>query len=217
MSYKTAMVTRFGAIGDVHAEDRFLAAALDTLRGENVDAIFCVGDIVDGRGDVDRCCALLAHHDVVTVRGNHERWMLKDDMRTLPKAHHAYDLEASTHEYLQALPSTRRISTTRGPLLLCHGIAENDMALLRAYDYGYALETNDAFNALTASDYTLMVGGHTHERMVRAFGPLTVINAGTLTHTDKPCFLVADLREGYVQFFNLDDDARITEAERLPL
>ncbi len=211
------VIRRFGAIGDVHAEHTFLAAALDTLRGENLDAIFCVGDIVDGRGDVDRCCALLQQNDVIAVRGNHERWLLKDDMRTLPKAHHASDLAPSSCAYLAALPTTRRIATTRGPLLLCHGIGDDDMARLWTYDYGYALETNDALAALRATDHTLMVGGHTHERMVRSFGALTVINAGTLTYTDTPCFLVADLQEGYVQFYDLDDDARVIEAERHPI
>lgn len=110
--------------------------------------------------------------------------------------HRSSELAPSTQAYLQALPGTRRISTTRGPLLLCHGIGEDDMSRLRTYDYGYALETNDALNALRTTDCALMVGGHTHERMVREFDALTVINAGTLTYTDKPCFLVADLQDG---------------------
>ena len=210
-------IRRFGAIGDVHAEDTFLAAALDTLRGEKLDAIFCVGDIVDGRGDVDRCCALLAQHGVLAVRGNHERWLLKDEMRALPKAHQLDDLAPVTRAYLEALPATRRVSTTHGPLLVCHGLGDNDMTRLRPYDEGYALETNDALTALRATDYTLVVGGHTHLRMVRSFGALTVVNAGTLSYTDTPYFLVADLQERHVQYYDLDDDARVLPAERYPL
>jgi predicted phosphodiesterase len=210
-------IRRFGAIGDVHAEDTLLAAALDTLRAEQLDAILCVGDIVDGRGDVDRCCALLAQHDAIVVRGNHERWLLKDELRTLPKAHLASDLAPATRAYLEALPATRRLSTTRGPLLLCHGLGDDDMARLRPFDEGYALETNDALSTLRATDYALVVGGHTHLRMVRSFGALTVVNAGTLSYTDTPCFLVADLLSGHVQFYDLDDDARVLPAERYPL
>jgi predicted phosphodiesterase len=70
------MIRRFGAIGDVHAEDGLLRAALSHLESAGVDALLCVGDIVDGRGDVDACCTLLAEHGVLSVRGNHERWML---------------------------------------------------------------------------------------------------------------------------------------------
>ncbi len=47
----------------------------------SLDAVLCVGDVVDGGGDADRCCALLSAAAVSTVRGNHDRWFLEDTMR----------------------------------------------------------------------------------------------------------------------------------------
>ena len=50
------MNTRIGIIGDIHAEDTHLDLALAFLNEQAVDVIICTGDIVDGNGDVDRCC-----------------------------------------------------------------------------------------------------------------------------------------------------------------
>jgi len=71
---------RIGYLGDVqsaagHADpsttklyDR-LEIALRELHEQYVDTIVCVGDVVDGPGDIERTVALLRDHDVTTVRG----------------------------------------------------------------------------------------------------------------------------------------------------
>ena len=67
---------KLGLIGDVHAEDDALAQALAHFREERVDHVLCVGDIADGQGDLERCVALLEEVKALTVRGNHDRWLL---------------------------------------------------------------------------------------------------------------------------------------------
>jgi predicted phosphodiesterase len=74
-----------GIIGDVHGEDVRLENALRFLEAQT-ENVFCTGDVVDGAGDVNRCCALLQEHGVVTVRGNHDRWLLEGSMRDLKEA-----------------------------------------------------------------------------------------------------------------------------------
>ncbi|WP_084555209.1 metallophosphoesterase family protein [[Phormidium ambiguum] IAM M-71] len=49
-----------GVIGDIHAEDKLLEKAVNFLKSKNVEKIVCVGDIVDGLGDVNECCNTLA-------------------------------------------------------------------------------------------------------------------------------------------------------------
>ncbi len=95
---------RVGVVGDVHACDDRLARLLDHLREvERVDAIWCVGDIVNGPGDPDRCAALLVSAGAVTVRGNHDRWLV-DGVSVIPDAHRPEDLTPATHAFLAALP-----------------------------------------------------------------------------------------------------------------
>ena len=52
-------MNRIGIIGDVHAEHSRLAAALEFLLNQRVDALICTGDLPDGVGDLGACCDLL--------------------------------------------------------------------------------------------------------------------------------------------------------------
>jgi predicted phosphodiesterase len=89
-----------GLIGDVHAEDALLEAALDYLKGKNVEVILCTGDVADGFGSVARCCELLHQNGVRTVRGNHDRWLIADVMRVLPEATDKNELPVGVLDYL---------------------------------------------------------------------------------------------------------------------
>jgi hypothetical protein len=50
---------RIGLIGDVHTEDARLERAIRELVARGAERLLCVGDIVDGPGDLARCCDLL--------------------------------------------------------------------------------------------------------------------------------------------------------------
>jgi predicted phosphodiesterase len=220
-------LTRFAAIGDLHAEHARLAAILTWLSGQAVRHVLSVGDIVDGAGDVDRCCELLRAHAAIAVRGNHERWMLAGSLRDLRDAHRREALAPASLDFLAGLPATRSLPTVRGELLLCHGVDTDDMARLRPHDEGYALESNTALQALLAAPGPRwLVGGHTHKRMVRTFArrtgpPLVVINPGTL-HRDYPAsFAIVDLERGRVEFHEAfagaDDEVLLHPAEVIAL
>lgn len=209
------MLRRFGAIGDVHGEDAHLGRALAFLRARSVDEILCVGDIVDGRGDVDRCVWMLRSFGVRAVRGNHERWMLHDTMRSLKNATHRADLASPTVDWIASLPPTWTAETVAGTLLLCHAVGDDDMVRLREEDEGQTLVENAALQRVLASGVELMVCGHTHQPMVRSIAGLVVINAGTLHDADGPGFVEVDLEAKVAQFYVLDG-ARILESVRVP-
>ncbi len=107
-------------IGDVHAEDELLETVLLHARQRGISSILCVGDIVDGQGNVDRCCELLRQHAVLTVSGNHDRWLLSETLRDLPHATARAQISTETLAYLEALPTTISIPSQFGNALLCH-------------------------------------------------------------------------------------------------
>jgi predicted phosphodiesterase len=196
----SGLLTRFGIIGDVHCEDERLATALEVVEGSRVEAILCVGDIVDGWGDVDKTVALLREHDVITVKGNHERWFLAGEMRNLDDSTKTVSTESA--DWLTALPSTREIETSRGKLLLCHGVGDDDMMVLRPDTRGYGLQ--HALDPIRdRSDLALIIGGHTHTRMVRALpsGPMFV-NPGTLHRKWEAGFGLVDLETSRILFWD---------------
>lgn len=215
---------RLGLIGDVHAEDERLQAVLTALSEQGVDRILCTGDLVDGHGDVDRACALLEEHQVVTVRGNHDRWIRNDEMRTLPNAHRMTGLAPASIEMLKSLPSTVTLDLPEGKLLLCHGVGSNDMRHVGPDDGGYAISSNDdLLQVLFDPTIAIMIAGHTHVPMARRFErgsgkpALLVVNAGTLARDDKPGFAVLDTAARRVDFHHIAGHLTIAPGSRVLL
>jgi predicted phosphodiesterase len=194
-----------------------LEAALDHLAGSGADLICAVGDIVDGIGNPSRCCRLLAQRDVRAVAGNHERWIRGGVMRNLPDATAWADLDRASREYVAALPRSLHLDTFAGPVLLCHGLGNNDMAGVRPDDFGYALETNGDLTRVIAAGERLVLNGHTHQRMVRRIDTLTIVNAGTLARDANPGFVAIDLVALRVRLFDVSGQGDVTELAAVAL
>ena len=208
---------RVGIVGDVHCESATLSRVLDALETMNVDAVLCVGDLVDGPGDPDETLRILESREVECVAGNHERWFLGSVKRDLEHATMAVATESE--RFLRGLPRVRRYDTPSGPLMLCHGVGEDDEAWLRPDTRGYALQDISTLRELMLDESVVfMVGGHTHQRMVRVFPGLTVINAGTIYRKDEQTFTIVDFDAMTVQFYaaHEEDTGRLLEEFELP-
>lgn len=200
------LVRRFGAVGDVHAQDRTLELLIQEFHSLSVDHILCCGDIVDGDGDPDRCVRLLRDCDALVVRGNHERWLEADTARDLPAAHRLADLKPETASWLAALPAVRQLDSPFGPVEQAHGVGEDDMNRLRPDTYGYGLESNEAWQDLRSSGRAaLIVKGHTHHRAVFATQGICVVDAGTLLPHGPPGGVVVDLDRRLYAMVEIDD------------
>jgi predicted phosphodiesterase len=188
---------RVGIIGDIHTEFETLAWALSVLNAQKVELVLATGDVSDGpyHGEgVNRACKILREAGVVTVLGNHDRWVLDNTMRDFPDATELDELDADARAYLRSLRPTREIE-------LCHGLGTDDMATLFPHDRGPELSGNPALQELLrAKHYRYVVGGHTHRRMVRTIEGVTFVNAGAIKETREPCCLVLDFEAGVAQF-----------------
>lgn len=182
-----AQTQRLGVIGDVHAEPGKLAAALDWLAGQGADTVICTGDVADGPGSVDDCCRLLDEAGAITVRGNHDRWLLADRVRDIPNAHRLGEIGDDARAFLEALPMTRSIDTPQGSLLLCHGVGANDLRKVWPGTKRMALERSAELDTILASGHhRFVVNGHMHYRVLIDFPELLLINAGTLAARHRP-------------------------------
>lgn len=209
-------VRRIGLLGDIHAEDTRLDAALAHFRAANVDVVLSVGDVVDGPGDVDRCVRLLIEHAVVGVKGNHDRWIVRGDfIDNVERMRMGWTIRAqltdASFAWLAALPATRTIATARGPLLLCHGVGDNDM---KRFEPDTPLEESEEMQeVLTSKEHRIIVGGHTHLRMARIVDGVFLINPGTLTtRGGTPGFAMLELGESiapHISFFDVNDEGTV--------
>lgn len=207
-----------GVIGDVHCEHELLKVTVDFLKKKDVEEIFCVGDLADGKGDINQCCNILKEEKIITVMGNHDRWLLNGEMRSLKEATLLKALSQKSKELIHSLPITVNFSTYSGMGLLCHGLAENNMAKVSPCDYGYAIESNtDLQKIIKEKKYNYIINGHTHKRMVRKFHNITIINAGTLKREHQPCFLIVDFIKKIVYFFAITKNNIVEEIEKIHL
>ena len=212
------MLRRVGVIGDVHCESETLERVLDALGTMSVEAVLCVGDLVDGLGDADVALGLLQGRGVQCVAGNHERWFLAGEQRTLENATHA--VAEASRAFLKALPPVRHYSTPAGNALLCHGVGTDDEAWLLPDTRGYALQDMPTLRELMLDDdVQFMLSGHTHKRMVRVFPGLTVVNAGTIHRKDEQTFMVVDFEAMRVSFYSAakGETGKLIEKVDLPM
>ncbi len=208
---------RVGVVGDVHCESATLERVLDALEEIGVDEVLCVGDLVDGPGDADATLALLEARGVHCVAGNHERWFLEGEQRTLE--HATQELSASSTAFIEGLAQQRFYQTPAGRFVLCHGVGSDDEAWLLPDTRGYGLQDIPTLRELMLDrSVQFMIGGHTHERMVRAFPGLTVINAGTIHRKDEQTFTVVDFDAMRVAVYSAKEGetGRLIEEVELP-
>ncbi len=195
------MLRRLGVIGDVHCESETLGRVIAALETMNVEAVLCVGDLIDGPGDADTTLGMLEARGVQCVAGNHERWFLTGEQRALGNA--TRDVRETSRAFLETLPRVRRYATPNGNALLCHGVGNDDEAWLLADTHGYALQDIPAIRELMLDeDVQFVLAGHTHERMIRVFPGLTVVNVGTLSRKNEQSFTVVDFGAMRVGFYS---------------
>ena len=177
------MNKKIGIIGDVHAEDVSLALVIDWFDKKSVDAIICTGDIADGPGDIDMACELLASHNVSTVAGNHDRWLLADKVRHVENAHLKNAICDSSLQFLSHLPKSVSLPTPSGELLLCHGVIDDDLAKVWPGTAATEIERSLPLDQLLAQVVItprFIVNGHMHFRTLIDFEHCQLINGGTL-------------------------------------
>jgi putative phosphoesterase len=216
-------VERVGLIGDVHGAEPALRQALGFLAMQpGLDAILCTGDLPVRQGKETEptitCCRILAEAGVLTVRGNHDRWHVEGQRALYPD---------DAFDFLASLPPSRRFETPRGPVLLCHGIGDDDMS---GVYQGAGGESRDRWlhqMGLQKLEFVvrhylfrLILNGHTHLHMAEQHGKAFLVNAGTLlADKEPPTVSVVDFAEGWVRFYGLDLTAQATTLQsemRLP-
>lgn len=212
--------TRIGVIGDIHTRADRLEWALAVLKHQEVECVLATGDMVDGPQPeaIARVCELLQSHNVISVLGNHDRWLLDKQHRDLTEATFPDEISEATRAYLQSLPHSVELQTLGGRLLLGHGLGSNDMSCLYPFDHGPALQNNTTLQAILRGErHRIVISGHTHLRMVREIAGVTFINAGALHYTREPCCLLLDFQNKVAQFFDQAEGPGLHHGPKHPL
>ena len=213
------MNKKIGIIGDVHAEHKRLALALSWLESQGVDSIICTGDVADGVGDIDATCDLLTNNSVLTVAGNHDRWLLTDKARHVEHAHTKSVVSDSSLNFLHNLPQTLTLQTDCGDLLLCHGVIDDDLAKVWPGTATTEAKRSIPLDKLLGQSSgvpRIIVNGHMHFRTLIDFEHCQIVNGGTLKGP-YPGVTIIDLEADELCGFDYSADTGFLPTQRYSL
>jgi diadenosine tetraphosphatase ApaH/serine/threonine PP2A family protein phosphatase len=153
---------RYAILADIHANLEALTAVLDDISGKgDVEAVWCLGDVVGYGPDPGRCIEILQQCRHVGIVGNH-------DMAAIGKVDTSYfnplavaaiqwtagQLTPEQVQYLENLPETLR----QGDFTLVHGSPMQPL-------WEYVVSTGIAIRNFTYIETTYCLVGHSHVPM----------------------------------------------------
>jgi len=230
-TFQSFCSVRLAVLSDIHANLHALQAALRIVEQADVEAIYCLGDIVGYNADPGPCVDLVREHCTYVVQGNHDRAVATGaGMEQLPldaqraATHHRSVLNEEQLAFLRALP----LVDTVGPCTLVHASpdAPDSWKHLSAYQ--------DIRTQFEHFDTPFCFTGHTHIPAVIAdalgvfevrAGHRYLINVGSVgqprDHTSKGSLVLFDteaLIHRCVRFsYDVEAAAARIEAEQLPV
>lgn len=116
---------KFAVIADIHGNAFALEAVLEDIEAHQIETVLNLGDVFSGPIDPARTAAILMEQEFITVRGNHDRYLIERDRAEMgPSDRVAFDALSREHlDWIAALPPTR---TVFGDVFLCHATPLDD-------------------------------------------------------------------------------------------
>jgi predicted phosphodiesterase len=175
---------RFAAIADIHGNSDALEAVLADIVAQRITDIVNLGDVASGPLQARRTIELLMPRGIVTVRGNHDRYLTEltpEAMGSWERDVHA-ELDTAQLDWLRALPPTQ---VWRDDVFLCHATPDDDNRywLETVHPDGTVAIASLAAIAARAAGIAqpLMLCGHSHlPRAVRLGDGRLIVNPGSV-------------------------------------
>lgn len=175
---------RFAAIADVHGNHLALEAVLADIRRHGITDIVNLGDCFSGPLTAGKTADMLLELDALTVRGNHDRYLIEqapEAMHLSDKAAHA-ELAERHLDWLRGLPFS---AVYQNAAYLCHATPTADtvywLESVSADGHVYRKPIEDIEALAAGIDFPLILCGHTHiPRLVRLSDGRVIVNPGSV-------------------------------------
>jgi predicted phosphodiesterase len=176
---------RVALISDIHGNCFALDVVLADLRGQSVDQIICLGDVIQGGPQPTKTAQRLRELGCPVVMGNADAFLLgeeQDATEPIPqqtrdvRAWTASQLSADDQAFIRSFQPTVETPLEDGQRLLCfHGspTSFNDVLLPRT-------PAEDWERMLGPYAPAIMTGGHTHTQQLRRIGAGMFFNPGSV-------------------------------------
>ena len=190
------MSTKIGVVSDVHASPEPLAHAIDIFQRENVDHIFCAGDIAGYGDELEKTVELLKAHRCQSIYGNHDLWYLDSA---------SADPNSISYKFLSGLAPIFDLTIEHQRLFMVHAHPPDSNRggiKLLGVD-GMVIESSKNFwsKTLAGDAIDVLIIGHTHQVFSHYLGNTLAINPGSSCFNNS-CAIVT-LPSKKVEFFAL--------------
>ena len=187
---------KLGLISDPHAYPEPVAEALSIFKKEQVDAIWCTGDIAGYGEDLEETFRLLQKSDCQSILGNHEIKYLKKNSELI---------DTDVNSYLDSLPRVMQQNIEGKKVYMVHASPPDSlMDGIRLLDQqGNIIESEkqDWTMRLNDFEHDVLIVGHTHQVFAEILGSTLVINPGS-SQFNHSCVILS-LPDLNVQWFAL--------------
>jgi predicted phosphodiesterase len=175
---------RFAAIADVHGNPLALEAVLADIAAQGITEIVNLGDCLSGPLEAGRTADLLMGLNALTVRGNHDRYLIESPADAMPSwEQHAYaQLSAQHLDWLRSLPFS---AVYREEAYLCHATPKHDetywLEAVSPEGHVFLKPLEEIETLADGIDFPLILCGHSHiPRMVRLSDNRLIVNPGSV-------------------------------------
>jgi predicted phosphodiesterase len=175
---------KFAAIADIHGNHLALEAVLRDIEAQGISDIVNLGDCFSGPLEAGKTADILLPLSLVTVRGNHDRYLIDRGPAAMHKSDRAAHAQLSPEhlDWLKELPFSR---IYRDEIYLCHAVPTDDNVywLEEVLPSGHVcLKPIEQIEALASGiDLPLVLCGHSHiPRMVRLSDGRLIVNPGSV-------------------------------------
>jgi putative phosphoesterase len=180
---------RLAIISDIHGNLPALEAVLDDIARQQVDAVYCLGDLVGYAPFPNEVTERIRGERIPTVMGNYDDGVAFDrdecgcayreaDERMRGEQSLAWTKARTTSEnkaFLRGLPSEIRVEADRKRVLLVHGSPR------KMNEYLFEDRPDSSFKRLaSSSNADIIIFGHTHRPYTKRIGAVWFVNVGSV-------------------------------------
>lgn len=165
---------KLGLISDPHAYPAPVMEVLTIFKQQQVDAIWCTGDIAGYGEQFEETIRLLQESGCQLILGNHEIDYMNKNSK---------DIDADIHSYLNNLPRVIQQNIEGRAVYMVHASPPDSlMDGIRLLDqHGHIIEAEKQHWTTRLSDFEpdVLIVGHTHQVFSEMLGSTLVINPGS--------------------------------------
>ncbi|MCF6339850.1 MAG: metallophosphatase family protein [Sulfurimonas sp.] len=190
---------KIALISDIHSNLYYLEEVLKEIESEQVDSIYCLGDLVGYYDKPNEVIELMIKKNITCVKGNHEKYLLgeleydknNEDIYGIEKQRNI--LTTDNYTFINNLPDNIEINIDSKKFYFTHSLPDDTVK------YVYDLKILDK-SLLTKYDYYCF--SHTHIPIISYQYGTCIVNTGSVgqprDYTRKPSFVIIDLEQDSV-------------------